>query len=223
MSVATGKTFPVIKVDWVSLVRCQFLDADIVCTEQSEYPRGTKKMRRFNEVERELNKAGVQRFLEFWWTRKVELFAENLADDEHILAGVRGYFKEIRGRLVATERRLLFIERKGFFGSIVESFPYSRINEVSASKDVFRGDLIINSGASTERIKGIQKRFLTPFLHFVQRALADFRHGGPIGAPSNNVASNDIASLLERLAALRDRGVLTGQEFQAQKERILSQ
>jgi hypothetical protein len=72
---------------------------------------------------------------------------------------------------------------KGFFGPLVESFAYSRINEVSASKDVFRGDLMINSGASTERIQGIWKAQLKPFLHLVQQTLAEFRYGGPMGSP----------------------------------------
>jgi Bacterial PH domain/Short C-terminal domain len=179
-------------------------------------------MRKASEVEQELNKAGLERFWEFWWTRKVQLFAENLGDNEHILAGVRGYFRGVRGRLVATEQRLLFIERKGFFGSIVESFAYSRVNEVSASKEVFRGDLIINSGASTERIRGIWKSHLIPFLHLVQQTLAEFRYGGPMGSPGP-VTHLDTASQLEKLASLRDRGVLTPQEFQEQKTKLLQQ
>lgn len=55
---------------------------------------------------------GVEPFFELWWNRKVKLFAENLADNEHIVAGVRGYFRELRGRLVATETRLLLGSRK---------------------------------------------------------------------------------------------------------------
>jgi Short C-terminal domain len=38
--------------------------------------------------------------------------------------------------------------------------------------------------------------------------------------PSSN---NDVATQLEKLATLRDRGVLTAEEFQAQKAKILSQ
>src|SRR5260221_1523675 len=176
-------------------------------------------MRNFKEAERELYSAGVQPFFELWRSRKVRLFAENLADNEHIVAGVRGYFRELRGRLVATEARLLFVERKGLFGSVVESFPYSRINEVATSKNILRGDLIINSGGSSETIRGIQKGLLTPFLTAVQHQL-DFRQGGPIGTPSSN---NDVATQLEKLAALRDRGILSAEEFQAQKAKILRQ
>jgi hypothetical protein len=79
---------------------------------------------------------------------------------------------------------------------------------------VLLGDLIINSGGSSERIKGIQKALLTPFLNVVQHQLADFRHGGPIGTPS---ANNDAASQLEKLAALRDRGVLTAENSRRKK------
>ena len=177
-------------------------------------------MRNFREVEQELYRAGVPPFFELWWTRKVRLFAENLADNEHIVAGVRGYFRELRGRLVATETRLLFIERKGLFGSVVESFPYSRINEVAATKNILRGDLIINSGGSSETIKGIQKGLLTPFLTAVQHQLAEFRQSGTMGTPSSD---NDAATQLEKLAALRDRGVLSAEEFKAQKAKIFRQ
>lgn len=133
---------------------------------------------------------------------------------------MRGYFRELRGRLVATETRMLFIERKGLFGSVVESFPYSRINEVAASKNILRGDLVINSGGSSETIKGIQKGLLTPFLTAVQHQLADFRQGGPIGTTFSN---NDVATQLAKLAALRDRGVFSAAEFQAQKAKLLRQ
>jgi hypothetical protein len=151
---------------------------------------------------------------------KSQTFPENLADNEHIVAGVRDYFRELKGRLVATESRLLFLERKGLFGSVVESFPYSRINEVATSKDILRGDLIINSGGSSETIKGIQKGLLTPFLTAVQHQLAEFRQGGSNVTPPSG---NDVATQLEKLAALRDRGVLTAAEFQTQKAKILRQ
>jgi Bacterial PH domain/Short C-terminal domain len=169
---------------------------------------------------KELYSAEVPPFFELWWTRKVRLFAENLADNEHIVAGVCGFFRELRGRLVATETRLLFIERKGLFGSVVESFPYSRINEVATSKNILRGDLIINSGGSSETIKGIQKGLLTHFLTAVQHQLAEFRQGGSTGTPFSR---NGLATELEKLAALRDRGVLSAEEFQAQKAKILRQ
>jgi Bacterial PH domain len=122
-------------------------------------------MRNSKEVERELYSAGVPPYFELLWDRKVRLFPENLADNEHIVAGVRGYFRELKGRLVATESRLLFLERKGLFGSVVESFPYSRIDEVATSKDILRGDLIINSGGSSETIKGIQQGLLSALPH----------------------------------------------------------
>ena len=45
--------------------------------------------------------------------------------------------------------------------------------------------------------------------------------GGAMGAASSPGAGSDATSLIERLAALRESGALTDEEFAAQKRRIL--
>jgi hypothetical protein len=182
-------------------------------------------MRNVDEVRAELERIpGLGPWLTDWpsFNRKVRLLAENLAEEEHIIDGVYGRFRNRMGRLVATETRLLFVEQAGLFGSVQESFAYNRISAIESTKGLFFGELTIVSGVMAQKMDQIVKSRLTPFVATVQERLA-----GPAGTrPPTGMATRggngaDSISQLERLAALRDKGVLTEDEFQEKKRRLL--
>ncbi len=123
---------------------------------------------------------------------------------------------------VVTSDRI--IHRQGLIAKSSMEIPLEAINDVRFSQGVFEraigaGDLIIESAG--ERGRQVFSNIRDP--EDVQRTI--YHHGelnqqrmyqgGPArGAPSTT-------SELERLADLRDRGVLTAEEFEAQKRRIL--
>ena len=78
------------------------------------------------------------------------------------------------------------------------------------------------SGAAAQKMDQILRECLTRFTATVQERLA-----GPAGtrSPATGRAARggngaDSISQLERLAALRDKGVLTEKEFQEKKRRL---
>jgi Bacterial PH domain len=184
-------------------------------------------MRNKEAVAKELETAGIGPQPLECWRRKVALFAENLGDNEHVIGGVRGVFRQRWGRLVATETRLLFVEKVGFFGSIVESFSYSRLSAVECTKRWTTGEITIISGSSSEQISLIDKRTLTSFLDLVQSKVGAFHYApvqpppAPPRLPDTGGSVVDRITQLERLANLRKIGALTEDEFQIQKVRAL--
>ncbi len=140
--------------------------------------------------------------------------------------------------VVTTDR---IIHREGWFAKRSMDIPYEAVNDVRFKQSVFEriigaGSLIIHSASEAgrqefgairnpeevqktiyqEREKD-QQRMFTP-----QPAAA-----APPATPSAPVAppgaAPSVVTELERLADLRAKGVLTEEEFQAQKARILGQ
>lgn len=123
---------------------------------------------------------------------------------------------------VTTDR---VIHREGFIAKRSMEIPLEAINDVRFQQTVFErivgaGDLIIQS--ASEQGRNVFSNVRNP--EHVQKTIY---HQGELnkqrmyqGRPSPPAAPS-VASELERLAALRDRGVLTEEEFQAQKRRIL--
>ena len=188
-------------------------------------------MRNKEEVRQELIKAGIGcMFFEVLWWRKIWLFAENLRDNEHILGGVWCFFQKRWGRLVATETRLFFLEQKGLFGSVVESFSYSKLNSVEMTKGLIFSEMTITSGMASQQVQWVPKFQLTRFIQLIQEKLDDLessREDLPRGRPreeqdTEQELNSNVVTQLERLAQLKDRGILTEDEFETQKWRLLS-
>lgn len=118
------------------------------------------------------------------------------------------------------------IHREGFVAKRTMEIPLEAINDVRFQQSVFErmvgaGDLIIQSAsefgrnvfANVRDPEGVQRTIYQEG----ERNKERMYRGGVAGPPS----SPSVTTELERLAELRDRGVLTEAEFQNQKRRIL--
>lgn len=113
------------------------------------------------------------------------------------------------------------IHREGIIGKSSMEIPLEAINDVRFQQSVFErligaGDLIIESAGETgrETFSDIRHPEEVQRTIYHQGELNQQRMRGGGGAPS-------VAEELARLADLRDRGVLTAAEFEAQKQRLL--
>jgi len=131
------------------------------------------------------------------------------------------YSKWATTNFVITNDRLIF--RQGVFSKSGIEIPLERVNTVHFSQTVFErmvgaGDLVIESGGEEGRqdftdIRNPDK--VQQSIH-LQKEEHDRRrftvrdHGG-----------SDVASQLEKLEGMLERGTLTHAEFQAQKDKLL--
>jgi uncharacterized membrane protein YdbT with pleckstrin-like domain len=123
---------------------------------------------------------------------------------------------------VTTDR---VIHREGFIAKRSMEIPLEAINDVRFQQSVFErivgaGDLIIQS--ASEHGRNVFANVRNP--EHVQRTIYEQgernkqrMYQGRTAPP----AAPSVTTELQRLAELRDRGVLTEEEFQAQKRRIL--
>lgn len=141
-----------------------------------------------------------------------------LWEDERIEQMVQGVYGEALGVLAATNKRLVFVD-KGLLRMRVEDFPYDRISSIEYKTGMMMGSIIIYASGNKSEIKHVAKDQCQGFANYVRaRTTAPSAHAS---APAPAATASPVDEL-ERLAKLRDAGVLTDQEFEAEKQRVLS-
>ncbi|MDQ0275745.1 hypothetical protein QO003_000048 [Arthrobacter silviterrae] len=174
--------------------------------------------------------------------RGESILAENLPDGERIVGKLQGDFGQA---IVLTDRRL-YILKWGFqtgqtFGGKCTGFDYKNLTSVEMKKHAVTRMVVVNSASNqnnnrlsywADRGKGNNAIEADNVVTFSAKADTQFQqlvnlarenitnaHQSPAGAPASGI---DVASQLEKLASLMDRGLLTEEEFATQKIRLLA-
>lgn len=148
------------------------------------------------------------------WKREVNELPSILAETEGVSAILQGIYDNKLGILIATSTRVLFLD-KGLFGGLkVEEFQYEKISSVQFETGLIQGKLKIFTSGNTAEITNCDKRLVRLFAEYVQ---------GRISAPKvSPVTGGDVVEKLERLAKLKEQGILSDEEFKQQKDKILA-
>lgn len=147
----------------------------------------------------------------------------------------------LTAHFVVTSDRV--IQRRGWIAKDSMEIPLEAINDIRFTQGVFErmigaGDLVIRSAANSDptTFEDVRKPEEVQKAIYHQAEMNNQRmysgRGAPVVAPPAPVTPSEpqpprsapsSVTELERLADLRARGVLTDEEFQAQKAKILGQ
>jgi uncharacterized membrane protein YdbT with pleckstrin-like domain len=120
---------------------------------------------------------------------------------------------------VVTSDRLIY--RSGIFAKQGIAIPLERVNNINFQQTIFEkliraGDLLIESGGEDgqQRFSDVRKP------DEVQRLIhAQIEENGQ--RASGDRSTTDVATQLEKLEGLRDRGTISFEEFEREKRRLL--
>jgi hypothetical protein len=147
--------------------------------------------------------------------KEANLLHTVLKEDEIIIAGYEGNLQGGgSGILIATNKRIFFFD-KGMFGGIsIKDFIYDKISSIEADRGMMMSSIKIFVGNIKSEIKGVEKELTTKFVDAVNEVLLK---------KSQPVLSNiDVADQIAKLAKLKEQGILTEEEFKAQKSKLLA-
>jgi hypothetical protein len=150
----------------------------------------------------------------FGTKKEVRYLPDILTNDESILSLTSGIMDGNTWLIVCAERRVIFLDKGMIYGLKQRETPLEKINSVEQKTGIMFGSIGIWDGAARMEIKNVMKGTVGPFVETVNRA----REALKVADASKG---NDVTSQLERLANLRERGILTDEEFQAQKTKLL--
>lgn len=168
---------------------------------------------------------------------EVDELVKVLDTDEKIvaIADARYLHNNTNGLLLATQRKVLFLNRK-FFGNIYKKeFPHQNINTVlddtrekdSSLKILTNGptaDFILDGSNSAELFCKAIERYIKSSENREKQQLTQPELKASAFQPSQPIQEEDpsvVFDKLEKLGRLRDNGILTDDEFAEQKKKLL--
>ncbi len=152
--------------------------------------------------------------------REVKELPTILSADEELLAITGGQYHDGHGILVGTNIRLIFIDKGLLFGLKVEDFPYEKISSIEYKQGLMFGTISIYTSGNKADITYIPNIAIDEFVGFVRNMTHKTEN---VAEPQTSTQDQDLISKLERLASLKEKGVLTDEEFNEQKKKLLSQ
>lgn len=155
-----------------------------------------------------------------WFTKKEMKYLPEIIDaGEQIKAMTSGVHEGNTWLIVATDRRLLFLDKGMIYGLKQMEMPLAQITTLSHKTGLMFGEIEIDTAGGKKKIETIVKKDVAKFADIVS-GLVKKVHSNDNVAPSPQV---DVATQLEKLAELKSKGILTEEEFQEQKTKLLSQ
>ena len=159
--------------------------------------------------------------------REIKELPNILWENENVENLIQGTYNNGNGILVATNIRLIFIDKGLVFGLKVEDFPYDKISSIQYSTGIMLGKLTIFASGNKAIIDNVDKKRVRVFGDYLRNKITSnnsdsFLNTSPT-SNSDNENQDDMLSKLERIAKFREQGILTEEEFIQQKQKILNQ
>lgn len=162
-------------------------------------------------VQTQLMQAGVPKM--FGTRKEVNYLPQLLSDDEVIQYAASGMYDGNTVLIVLTQKRIMFVDKGMIYGVQTSEIPLDMVNGVSSKSGVLLGEISVMNGVSSDKIKRASEAY--------KQSL--YRPQIEVSQASQPLSQNLIADELIKLKSLVDNGVLTEEEFQAQKAKLLSQ
>lgn len=152
--------------------------------------------------------------------RELKNLAGHLHDHETVRFIAQGTYESKQGILVLTDLRLLFLFH-GMISQAKEDFPLRLISSVQTKSGLVTGELRVFVSGNSSSISGIVKSDLGPLADEIRQGMSAQDARLPPAQPTDAAPTSDPFEALQKLAALRDAGVLDEAEFAAKKQEIL--
>jgi hypothetical protein len=161
---------------------------------------------------------------QFFTRKELQHVPKVLGDGEQVLAFSSGLMDGHTWLIVLTDQRILFLDIGMFYGLRQAAIDLDKVNAISCETGMILGKIKVQDGAKEREILNVWKKTVLPFTNKARDAIqARKTNWGYAQAAMSPAPSDDLLSKLERLGALKDKGVLSQQEFDQQKARLLSQ
>ncbi|EMC8779819.1 PH domain-containing protein [Providencia rettgeri] len=129
--------------------------------------------------------------------------------------------------LVLTNYRVIFLNKGMLFGLKQMDINLDNIVSVGGKTGMLLGDILIGTSGQNYTISNVSKKTVVPFTNLVNEARDKKKSINAEPQPTNsenlsNTSTDDLIAQLEKLASLKEKGVLSEEEFLQQKNKLLN-
>jgi len=170
-------------------------------------------------VKQQINALGA---FDSWFAKKeiAQHLPEVLSEGENILFMTSGTYDRDTWLITATDTRLIFLDKGMLFGFKLHELPYDKMNSISYSLGLVLASVSIETSYGLVKIDNLQKTDARKLAELVSGHINKSQDKTP--PKSTSTTGSDIVAQLERLAALKEKGIITDREFAEQKAKILA-
>lgn len=146
---------------------------------------------------------------------------EILNNGEQPLAIASGMMDNNTWLITLTNQRVIFLDKGMMYGVKQIDVSLRNIVSVGGKTGIILGEIMISTSGQNYTVKNVMKASVIPFTNLInetKNGLNDEKKTSELPMPE----TSDFISKLERLASLKEKGILSEEEFQQQKQRILN-
>ncbi|WP_233963253.1 PH domain-containing protein [Pectobacterium versatile] len=144
-----------------------------------------------------------------------------LGDNEQPLAVASGMMDGNTWLITLTNQRVIFLDKGMLFGVKQIDVNLRDIISVGGKTGILMGEILVGTHGKNYTIKDVSKDCVIPFTNLIN-STRNLPNENTKQADKNKSSSDDLISQIERLAALKEKGILSEEEFQQQKSKLLN-
>jgi hypothetical protein len=171
---------------------------------------------RLDDIKKQIQQLKISNSVSILGRREINELPEILAQTEIIDNIVQGTYNNGQGILASTNRRLIFIDKGILYGLKVEDFPLDKISTIQYETGFLLGGIKIHTSGNIAKIENVEKSIARSFSEFVRDKLSQQKEISTI-----SISEPDILDQIEKLANLKEKGILSEDEFNEQKKKLL--
>lgn len=156
--------------------------------------------------------------------REVKEIASMIKSDEIIGTGTTTKYGNSMGVLVATNKRVIYVS-KVLFNITIEEFYYNKISSVQYKNTLTSGELEMFFSGTWFRFHfhTLTKPQGQKLANYIKEQINDLTNtlSKPVINQTTIVTQLDPIDQLEKLAHLKEKGIISEEEFNAKKKQIL--
>lgn len=205
----------------------QFLSAGtggevgVAVAETGQIQQGPTSASATSDIRGDIHAASKRMTSQFGGKREIKRLEGHLHGGEEVRILAKGRYENAYGIVALTTQRLMFL-KEGLMGNTLEDFPLDKISSVQSKAGMLMGELKIYSSGNSSIIDQIPKQDQRMIAEALRQRIATSDAAPSTPNASHPVAPQiDVAEQLTKFAALRDQGVISEEEFAAQKSKLL--
>lgn len=180
-------------------------------------------MQSTSEIIKDLKANGVDFSSLVFGIRDIMALPKILGVNEKAIFCVQGEFDKRQGLMVITNKRAFFMLKGLLFGLKIISFQYEQISGVYSEKGLMFGSIIIGSSGTNQKIAKVLITGIDKAVRLINEHIEAQKNSNLNISINNNIPVQiSLADEIRSLAALRDDGLITEEEFQEQKRKLLA-
>lgn len=155
---------------------------------------------------------------QFFTKKELNYLPEILREDEDVLAFSSGLMDGNTWLITLTNKRIIFLDKGMIWGLKQTAIDLEKINSISGKTGLIFGDILIEDGAKERKITNVWKKTVKIFTNMVQDAIENNRKSNR----QPQIKEDNPYAKLEKLAELKEKGIISEEEFNIEKQKILS-